>query len=76
MFEYYAEAMEEATELLGKQKADELVEEYFYEKRKRASFTYETGVFAIQSKAKTSLDRATKFCKEIRKIIDDSQSIK
>lgn len=69
LFEYYVEAKEEATELLGKQKADELVEDYFYEKRKRATLTYETGEFAIQSKAKTSLGRATKFNREIKKII-------
>jgi len=70
LFAYYIEAKEDATELLGKQKADELVEEYFYEKRKRANLTYETGAFAIQSKAKTSLDRATKFNTEIRMIIE------
>lgn len=70
LFEYYIEAKEEAAELLGKQKADELVEEYFYEKRKRANLTYEMGEFAIQSKAKTSLDRATKFNKEIKKIME------
>jgi uncharacterized protein (UPF0332 family) len=70
LFEQYIEAKEEATELLGKQKADELVEEYFYEKRKRGNLTYETEEFAIQSKAKTSLDRATKFNTEIRKIIE------
>jgi len=70
LFEQYIEAQEEATELLGKQKADELVEEYFFEKRKRGNLTYETEEFAIQSKAKTSLDRATKFNTEIRMIIE------
>lgn len=69
LFEYYLEAKEEAIELLGKQKADELVEGYFYEKGKRASFTYEIGTFAIQNKAKTSLIRATRFNKEIKRII-------
>lgn len=69
LFEYYLEAKEEATELLGKQKADELIEGYFYEKRKRASFTYEVGELALQNKAKTSLIRATRFNKEIRRII-------
>ena len=70
LFEQYIEAQEEATELLGKQKADELVEEYFFEKRKRGNLTYETEEFAIRSKAKTSLDRATKFNTEIRMIVD------
>lgn len=73
LFEQYIEAQEEATELLGKQKADELVEEYFFEKRKRGNLTYETEEFAIQSKAKTSLDRATKFNTEIRMIIESSK---
>ena len=72
LFEQYVEAQKEASELLGKQKADELVEEYFFEKRKRSDFTYETEEFAIQSKAKTSLDRATKFNTEIRLIIENT----
>ena len=70
LFEQYIEAQEEANELLGKQKADELMEEYFWEKGKRGKLTYETEEFAIQSKAKTSLDRATKFNTEIRMIIE------
>ena len=73
LFEQYIEAQEEANEFLGKQKADELVEEYFWEKGKRGKFTYETEEFAIQSKAKTSLDRATKFNTEIKMIIESSQ---
>lgn len=36
----FVEAQEEAAELLGKQKADGLIEDYFFEKRKRATFTY------------------------------------
>ncbi len=70
LFEQYIEAQEEATELLGKQKANELVEDYFFEKRKRGNLTYETEEFAIQSKAKTSLDRATKFNTQIKMIIE------
>ena len=68
LFEQYIEAQEDAAELLGQQKADELVDEYFWEKGKRGKLTYETEEFAIQSKAKTSLDRATKFNTEIRMI--------
>jgi uncharacterized protein (UPF0332 family) len=70
LFEQYIEAQSEAIELLGKQKADELMEEYFFEKRKRGNLTYETEEFAIQSKAKTSLDRATKFYTEISMILN------
>ena len=69
LFQQYIEAQDEAAELLGKQKADELMEEYYWEKGKRGNLTYETGEFAIQSKAKTSLDRATRFNTDIRKII-------
>ena len=69
LVEHYAQAKEEAAELLGRQKADELVQDYLYEKEKRATFTYETGIFAMQSKAKTSLDRSIKFNLEIRRII-------
>ena len=66
----FAEAKEDAAELLGKQKADELIEEYFFEKRKRGTFTYEMGEILVKSKAKTSLERAQRFRREIRKIID------
>jgi len=69
LFEFYLKAREDAAELLGKMRAGELIEDYFYEKNKRASFTYETGERAMESKAKTSLSRATKFNKEIRRII-------
>lgn len=71
LFEYYSQAQEAAAELLGQQKADELIQEYFFEKGKRAAFTYQTGEHAIQSKAKTSIDRAVKFNKEIRRMINE-----
>ena len=66
----FADAKEDASELLGKQKADELIEEYFYEKNKRSTFTYEMGEILVKSKAKTSLERAQKFKREIKKIIE------
>lgn len=65
----FIEAKEDAAELLGKQKADELIEEYFFEKNKRGAFTYEMGEILVKSKAKTSLERAQKFRREIKKII-------
>ena len=70
LIEDFAEANEEVSEILGKEKAKELIESYFYEKEKRASFTYEMGAIAMQNKAKTSLDRAKKFSEEIRKLIE------
>ncbi|MBI4453077.1 hypothetical protein HY636_00365 [Candidatus Woesearchaeota archaeon] len=65
----FIEAKEDAAELLGKQKADELIEEYFFEKNKRGTFTYDMGEILVRSKAKTSLERAQKFRRELKKII-------
>lgn len=70
LIEDFANAKEEASEILGKEKAKELIEDYFYEKKKRAIFTYEMGAIAMQNKAQTSLERAKKFNEEIRKIIE------
>ncbi len=65
----FLEAQEDAAELLGKQKADELIEAYFFEKKKRGTFTYDMGEILVESKAKTSLERAQKFRRELKKII-------
>ncbi|VVB60919.1 Uncharacterised protein [uncultured archaeon] len=69
IIEEFAEAEIEASEILGKEKAKELIEDYFHEKRKRAAFTYESGAIAMQNKAQTSLERAKRFNEEIRKIL-------
>lgn len=69
IIEEFAEAETEASEILGKEKAKELVEDYFHEKRKRAAFTYELGAVAMQNKAQTSLERAKRFNEEIRKVL-------
>ena len=69
LIEDFAEAKEEANELLGRQKADQLVEDYFWEKGKRATFTYKTNEVVIRTKAKTSIERARRFNEEIRKAI-------
>ena len=71
--EDFIEAKEDSAELLGKQKADELMEDYFFEKRKRGTFTYDMGTVLVESKAKTSLERAQKFKRELKKIIDKSK---
>lgn len=71
--EDFIEAKEDAAELLGKQKADELIEEYFFEKKKRSIFTYDMGTILVKSKAQTSLERAQKFRREIKKIIDKNR---
>ena len=69
LIEDFAESLEEASEILGKQKADSLIEDYFWEKGKRATFTYNTKETVIKAKAKTSIERAKKFNEEIKKII-------
>ena len=71
--EDFIEAKEDAVELLGKQKADELMEDYFFEKKKRGIFTYDMGMVLVESKAKTSLERAQKFRRELKKIIDKNR---
>lgn len=68
--EEFSEAKAEVAELLGKEKAKELVEDYFYEKGKRGTFTYKIGAIAMQNKSQTSLERAKRFNEEIRKMIE------
>ncbi|MBU0466611.1 MAG: hypothetical protein KJ600_00590 [Nanoarchaeota archaeon] len=70
IIEEFNEAEEEANEILGKEKAKGLIEDYFHEKDKRGKFTYEMGAIVMQNKAQTSLERAKRFNEEIRKIID------
>lgn len=69
LIERFIEANEEAAELLGREKADQLVSDYFNEKAKRGAFTYEMGAIVMRNKAKTSLERANNFNKEIKRII-------
>jgi uncharacterized protein (UPF0332 family) len=68
----FVEAQDEAESILGNNnnKANNLIENYFWEKQKRANLTYETGEIAIKSKAETSLKRAKLFNEEIRKIVE------
>ena len=67
--EDFVESLEEAFEILGKQKADLLIGDYFFEKGKRATFTYKTNNIVIKAKAQTSLQRAIRFNEEINKIL-------
>ena len=69
LIEDFAESRGEASLILGKQKADSLIEDYFWEKGKRAELTYNTEEVVIQAKAKTSLERARRFIRELKKII-------
>lgn len=64
----FEEAGKETAELLGQQRAAELMEDYRSEKKKRGTITYETGIVAAQNIAKTSLERAKRFYGETGKI--------
>ena len=68
--EDFENAQEESSEILGREKAREIIEDYSSEKEKRARFTYEIGEFAMKNKAETSLNRAKKFSEEVRKILE------
>ena len=67
--EDFKNAQEESSEILGREKAKEIISDYSMEKEKRARFTYEIGEIAMKNKAETSLIRARKFNEEIRKVL-------
>lgn len=75
--EQFLDALEDSEELLGREEAvkkaeamaKELVTSFDSEREKRRTFTYELERTKIQSKAKTSLERANYFYKEIAKLI-------
>ncbi len=71
LIEEFSNAEEEVSEVLGKEKAKGLIEDYFKEKEKRGKFTYEMGLVALQNKAKTSLERARIFNGELRKLLEE-----
>jgi uncharacterized protein (UPF0332 family) len=68
--ELFEDAQEESNELMGMEKAKELLEKYGSEMDKRARFTYNIGEKAKESKAKTSLQRAMEFHNECLRILD------
>lgn len=70
LIEEFKDAGKDSSEILGKEKAGELIKDYYNEKEKRGKFTYEMGEIAMQNKAKTSLERARKFNETIRKLIE------
>lgn len=70
LIESFEIARTESTEIQGKERATEIIHDLFYEKRKRSTFTYRMGSELVQAKAKTSLDRATKFHSQLKELID------
>ncbi len=69
LIEEFQEAVAEAQESLGKEKARSLMDDYFSEREKRSRFTYEMGETALENKASTSLERAKRFNETLRKMI-------
>ena len=68
LIEEYEQTKEEALNLAG-MKADSLVESFEFERNKRNRIQYQTIEIEKQSKAKTSLQRAKEFAKEMDKLL-------
>lgn len=68
LIEEYEQTKEEALNLAG-MKADSLIESFEFERNKRGLIQYRTIEIEKQSKAKTSLQRAKEFAKEMDKLI-------
>ena len=70
LIEEYEQTKEEALSLAGI-KADELIESFDLERSKRNRIQYQTIDTEKQSKARTSLQRAKEFSREIEKLLLD-----
>lgn len=68
LIEEYEQTKEEALNLAG-MKADLLIESFEFERTKRSLIQYKTIEVEKQSKAKTSLQRAKEFTKEMDKLL-------
>jgi len=72
LIEEYEETKEEALNLAGI-KADKIIESFDFERSKRGLIQYKTIEFEKKSKAKTSLQRAKEFAREMEKLIIDEK---
>jgi predicted hydrocarbon binding protein len=68
LIEEYEQTREEALNLAG-MKADSLIESFEFERNKRSLIQYKTIEIEKQSKARTSLQRAKEFAKEMEKLL-------
>ena len=68
MLEEYEQTREEAMNLAG-MRADSLIESFDFERNKRSLIQYKTIEIEKQSKARTSLQRAKEFAKEMEKLL-------
>jgi len=71
MIEEYEQTKEEALNIAGI-KADAIIESYEFERSKRSLIQYKTIEIEKQSKARTSLQRAKEFAKEMDKLLISS----
>ena len=69
LLEEFEDIQEEALEI-AKIKSDELIESFDLERKKRSKFQYEMTEVVKLNKAKTSLERAKRFCFELRKLVE------
>ena len=72
LIEEYEETKEEALNLAG-MKADALIESFDFERNKRSLIQYKTIEIEKQSKAKTSLQRAKEFTREMEKLLSEDK---
>ena len=70
LVEDFENAQEEALEI-ARIKSDEIIESFDLERKKRSKFQYEMTEEVKKSKAKTSLERAKRFCFELRKLLGE-----
>ena len=68
LIEEYEQTKEEALNLAG-MRADSLIESFEFERKKRGLIQYRTIEIEKQTKAKTSLQRAKEFAKEMDKLL-------
>ncbi len=72
LLEDFEETKGQALQITGtEQKAEQLIQNFEYERHKRNSTQYELGTIAKQNLAQTSLQRAEQFVAEIRKILKE-----
>ena len=69
LIEDYEELQQEALEIAGL-RADELIESFDVERRKRSRLQYEMTESVKRAKAKTSLERAKRFVFEMEKVLE------
>lgn len=68
LIETYEETREEALNIAGI-RADDIIESFEFERHKRSLIQYQTIELDKQSKARTSLQRAKEFTKEMEKVL-------